>query len=83
MDLELTSRSFNNSKRDEWLQNLPEKQKGSGSYFYGNKLSKLGNYYTTIILSNLNNGRINPYRASEYFGLKKNQISQIERLVFK
>lgn len=83
LDLDLTTSKFYNLKREDWIQKLPIKKKGSGGDFYRNKLSKLGNHYTTIILSNLYNGRINPYQASEYLGLKINQIPQIERLVFK
>lgn len=83
LDLDLTTSRFYSLKREDWLQNLPQKRKGSGGDFYRNKLSKLGNHYATIILSNLYNGRINPYQASEYMGIKINQIPQIERLVFK
>lgn len=83
LDLDLTTSRFYSLKREDWLQKLPQKRKGSGGDFYRNKLSKLGNHYTIIILSNLYNGRINPYQASEYLGLKINQIPQIERLVFK
>jgi Zn-dependent peptidase ImmA (M78 family)/transcriptional regulator with XRE-family HTH domain len=83
LDLDLTTSRFYSLKREDWLQKLPKKRKGSGGDFYRNKLSKLGNHYATIILSNLYNGRINPYQASEYLGLKINQIPQIERLVFK
>jgi len=82
LDLGLTSRSFYNTKRHEWQSQTYPKRKGSGN-FYRNKLSKLGNYYTSIILSNLYTGRINSYQASEYLGLKINQIPQIEKLVFK
>lgn len=83
LDLDLTTSNFYSLKREDWLQKLPKKRRGSGGDFYRNKLSKLGNHYATIILSNLYNGRINPYQASEYLGLKINQIPQIERLVFK
>ncbi len=84
LDLDLTTLRFYSLKREDWLQKLPKKRKGSsGGDFYRNKLSKLGNLYATIILNNLYNGRINPYQASEYLGLKINQIPQIERLVFK
>ncbi len=83
LDLNLTSRYFYSTKRNEWLDSLPKKRKSSGGDFYRNKLSKLGNYYASIILSNLYNGRINSYQASEYLGLKINQLPQIEKLVFK
>ena len=83
LDLDLTTSRFYTIKREDWLQKLPKKRRNPGGDFYKNKLSKLGNYYATIILSNLYNGRINPYQASEYLGLKINLIPQIERLVFK
>jgi Zn-dependent peptidase ImmA (M78 family)/transcriptional regulator with XRE-family HTH domain len=83
LDLKLTSSVFYNTKRNEWLNTPFKRKKSGGGDFYRNKLSKLGHYYSTIVLNNLYNGRINQYQASEYLTLKINQIPIIERLVFK
>jgi Zn-dependent peptidase ImmA (M78 family)/DNA-binding XRE family transcriptional regulator len=82
LDLNLTSQNFYTLKRSEWIS-IPFRKKSGGGDFYRNKLSKLGYYYSTIVLNNLYNGRINTYQASEYLTLKINQIPNIERLVFK
>ncbi len=82
LDLNLTTQNFYITKRKEWLS-TPFRKKSGGGNFYRNKLSKLGYYYSTIVLNNLYNGRINTYQASEYLTLKINQIPNIERLVFK
>lgn len=82
LDLNLTTQNFYIAKRNEWLS-TPFRKKSGGGDFYRNKLSKLGYYYSTIVLNNLYNGRINTYQASEYLTLKINQIPNIERLVFK
>lgn len=83
LDLNLTTQSYYSQKRKEWLASLPLKKKGGGGDFYMNKLSKLGYNFSTIVLNNLYSGRISPYQASEYLGIKINQIPQIERLVYK
>jgi Zn-dependent peptidase ImmA (M78 family) len=83
LDMGLASTHFYNSKRQEWSQTLYPKKKDGGGEFYRNKLSKLGNYYTSIIFNNLYSGRINPYQASEYLGIKVNQLPGIEKLILK
>ncbi|MFP4369644.1 MAG: ImmA/IrrE family metallo-endopeptidase [Candidatus Kapaibacterium sp.] len=82
LDMNLTTNSFYSSKREEWLEQFPQKRKGGGN-FYKNRLSKLGNNYINAVLSSLYNGRINSYQASEYLNIKINQIPEIEKLVFE
>lgn len=82
LDLNLTTQAFYISKRIEWLSSAIKKKRRGGN-FYRNKLSKLGNYYSAIVLSNLYNGRISTYQASEYLTIKINQIPNIEKLIFQ
>jgi Zn-dependent peptidase ImmA (M78 family)/transcriptional regulator with XRE-family HTH domain len=83
LDLDLTTQAYYSKKRNEWLASYSKKRESSGMDYYQSKLSKLGNNFASIVLGNLYSGRIDSYQASEYLGLKINQIQQIERLVFK
>lgn len=82
LDLGIVSQIFYNKKRYEWsIITIAKKRKG-GDY-YANKFSKIGKNYSSVVFTKLNNGQINILQASEYLGVKINQIQNVKRLVYK
>jgi len=83
LDLDLTSTSYYAEKRKQWLAFTPKTKKNKGGNHFNIKLSKLGHYYSSLILKNMYTGKISRYQASEFLNTKINYIPKIEKLIFK
>lgn len=83
VDLDLTSQSYYLDKRKQWLAVGPKTRKNKGGDHFNIKLSKLGHYYSSLVLKNMYTGKISRYQASEFLSTKINYIPKIEKLIFK
>jgi Zn-dependent peptidase ImmA (M78 family) len=83
LDLNMASQSYYSEKRKQWLISVPKTRKSKGGDHFNIKLSKLGHYYSSLVLKNMYNGKISRYQASEFLNTKINYIPKLEKLIFR
>jgi Zn-dependent peptidase ImmA (M78 family)/transcriptional regulator with XRE-family HTH domain len=83
LDLDMASPSYYAEKRKHWISIAPKTRKSKGGDHFNIKLSKLGHYYSSLVLKNMYTGKISRYQASEFLDTKINYIPKIEKLIFK
>ncbi len=83
LDLNMASQSYYSEKRKQWLASVPKARKSKGGDHYIIKLSKLGHYYSSLVLKTMYSGKISRYQASEFLNTKINHITKLEKLIFR